>query len=67
MLSDRLRSRYPECAGCEGSGEIDADYPAASFMRDEFDSIDLTKKAKTTCSACEGMGVQVPGFGLSRA
>jgi len=61
-LSDDLRSKFAACEVCSGATRVEVDAIAGQYLRDEFAPIDWSKKATETCSACSGLGVEIPDF-----
>lgn len=61
-LSEELKPHHPLCNSCDGSGEVEADYPAAAFLTGVAGTIDLSRMATVACGDCDGMGVRPAGF-----
>jgi uncharacterized protein with PIN domain len=62
-LSQELKPKFARCSVCGGNERVEVlGTVAAQIVRDEFGSIDFTKRATTTCPRCKGLGVEIPRF-----
>lgn len=59
---EELAAGVSTCRTCAGATRIESDGVAGQYLRDEFDTIDLSLKATRVCSTCFGLGCEIPGF-----
>jgi hypothetical protein len=65
-FSAELRTLFAKCPMCHGTAAVETDGVAGQYLRDEFDTIDWSKKATATCPNCCGLGVEFPEFWRAR-